>query len=87
MHAELMFTELKYLAEERSAEKRLDLLRKISDLFFAGIDMHSEAETSLFNEVIERIVDQDLGRCEDRCCHQPCHAAGLPAPGGAQARP
>jgi len=58
MHAQMMFTELKYLAEERSSEKRLDLLRKISDLFFAGIDMHSESETSLFNEVIERIVDQ-----------------------------
>ena len=58
MHAAMMFTELKYLAEERSSEKRLDLLRKISDLFFAGIDMHSEAETSLFNEVIERVVDQ-----------------------------
>jgi uncharacterized protein (DUF2336 family) len=58
MHAELIFSELKYLAEERSPEKRLDLLHKIADLFFAGIDMHTEAETSLFNEVIERIVDQ-----------------------------
>jgi hypothetical protein len=58
MQAELMFTELKYLAEERSPEKRLDLLHKITDLFFAAIDMHSEAETSLFNEVIERFVDQ-----------------------------
>lgn len=58
MQAELIFTELKYLAEERSPEKRLDLLHKITDLFFAGIDMHSEAETSLFNEVIERVVDQ-----------------------------
>ena len=58
MQAELMFTELKYLAEERSPEKRLDLLHKITDLFFAAIDMHSEAETPLFNEVIERVVDQ-----------------------------
>jgi len=61
MQPELMLTELTCLAEERSPEKRLDLLRKISDLFFAGIDMHSEAETSLFNEVIERIVDQISG--------------------------
>jgi uncharacterized protein (DUF2336 family) len=58
MYADLMFAELKNLAEERSSEKRLDLLRKITDLFFAGIDQHSEAETSLFNEVIERIVEQ-----------------------------
>ena len=58
MQAELIFTELKYLAQERSPEKRHDLLHKITDLFFAGIDMHSEAETSLFNEVIERVVDQ-----------------------------
>jgi len=58
MHTEPIFTQLSNLAGERSSEKRLDLLHKISDLFFAGIDMHSEAETSLFNEVIERIVDQ-----------------------------
>src|SRR5215472_11055808 len=58
MHAEMMFTELRYLAEERSPEKRLDLLHKITDLFFAAIDMHTEAETSLFNEVIDHIVDQ-----------------------------
>ncbi len=58
MHTDLMFAELKSLAEERSSEKRLDLLRKIADLFFAGIDNHSESETSLFNDVIEHIVDQ-----------------------------
>jgi uncharacterized protein (DUF2336 family) len=58
MHVDPMFDELKCLAEARSSEKRLDLLRKISDLFFAGIDDHSESESSLFNEVIGRIVDQ-----------------------------
>jgi uncharacterized protein (DUF2336 family) len=58
MNAESIFTELKDLAGERSPEKRLDLLRKITDLFFAGIDMHTESETSLFNEVIEHVVDQ-----------------------------
>jgi len=58
MHAELMFTELQNLAAERSPEKRLGLLHKITDLFFAGIDTHTESETSLFNEVIDHIVDQ-----------------------------
>jgi hypothetical protein len=58
MQTERMFAELKSLAEERSSEKRLDLLRKIADLFFARIDEHSEAEASLFNEVIEQVVDQ-----------------------------
>jgi Uncharacterised protein conserved in bacteria (DUF2336) len=53
-----MLAELKSLAEERSAEKRADLLHKIADLFFAGIDEHSDAERILFNEVIENIVDQ-----------------------------
>jgi uncharacterized protein (DUF2336 family) len=53
-----MLVELQSLAGERSAEKRLDLLRKITDLFFAGIDEHSDAELLLFNEVIENIVDQ-----------------------------
>jgi uncharacterized protein (DUF2336 family) len=58
MHMDPMFAELKSLAETRSSETRLDLLRKITDLFFAGIDDHSDSESSLFNEVIERIVDQ-----------------------------
>jgi Uncharacterised protein conserved in bacteria (DUF2336) len=53
-----MLAELKNLAEERSSEKRLDLLRKITDLFLAEIDKHSDLESSLFNEVVERIVDQ-----------------------------
>ena len=58
MQTERVFAELKSLAEERSSEKRLDLLRKIADLFFARIDEHSEAETSLFNDVMEQVVDQ-----------------------------
>jgi len=53
-----MYAQLKELAEERSSEKRLDLLRKISDIFFDGIDKHTEAETSLFNDVMEAIVGQ-----------------------------
>jgi len=53
-----MYAELKELAEKPSSEKRLDLLRKIADMFFDGIDDYTEAETSLFNEVMETIVDQ-----------------------------
>src|SRR5579864_7843404 len=58
MQTAQIFAELKSLAGERSSEKRLDLLRKIADLFFARIDEHSEAEASLFNEVIDQVVDQ-----------------------------
>jgi uncharacterized protein (DUF2336 family) len=58
MPTERVFAELKSLARERSSAKRLDLLRKIADLFFARIDQHSDAEASLFNEVIERVADQ-----------------------------
>ncbi len=53
-----MLVELKSLATEKSSEKRLDLLHKITDLYFAGADQHSEAEIYLFNEVIENIVDK-----------------------------
>ncbi len=56
--AAAMYAELKNLAEERSSEKRLDLLRKITDLFFDGVDRHTEAETSLFNDVMDSIVDK-----------------------------
>lgn len=53
-----MLVELKNLATEKSSEKRLDLLRRITNLYFEGADQHTEAEIYLFNEVIENIVDK-----------------------------
>jgi uncharacterized protein (DUF2336 family) len=53
-----MYEDLKRIAEERSSEKCLELLRKITDLFLAGVDPHTTAETYLFNEIVDKIVDQ-----------------------------
>jgi uncharacterized protein (DUF2336 family) len=53
-----MYAELKALAEERSPAKRLDLLRKITNLFLNNIGQHSETEVSLFNDVMDSIVDR-----------------------------
>jgi uncharacterized protein (DUF2336 family) len=47
---------LQHLATERSSDKRLELLRKITDLFFSAEDHQSEAEKYLFSEIIERVV-------------------------------
>jgi uncharacterized protein (DUF2336 family) len=80
MHVDAIFTELKCLAEERSPEKRLGLLRKIADLFFAGIDTHTEAETSLFNEVIEHIVDQISGNAKIDVATNLATLPGFPLP-------
>ena len=53
-----MHQELTRIAAERSPEKRLELLHKVTDLYLDGVDTNSSSETYLFNEIMEKIVDQ-----------------------------
>jgi hypothetical protein len=53
-----MHHELTRIAAERSPEKRLELLHKVTDLYLDGVDTNSNSETYLFNEIMEKIVDQ-----------------------------
>jgi len=53
-----MHQELTQIAAERSPEKRLELLHKVTDLYLDGVDTNSASETYLFNEIMEKIVDQ-----------------------------
>jgi uncharacterized protein (DUF2336 family) len=53
-----MHQELTRIAAERSPEKRLELLHKVTDLYFDGIGTHQPTETYLFNDIMDRIVDQ-----------------------------
>ena len=53
-----IYAELKQLAEERSSEKRLDLLRRITDLFLVNVEKYSDIEISLFNDVVDSIVER-----------------------------
>jgi uncharacterized protein (DUF2336 family) len=53
-----MHQELTSIAAERSPEKRLELLHKVTDLYLDGVDTNSNSETYLFNEIMEKIVDQ-----------------------------
>jgi uncharacterized protein (DUF2336 family) len=55
---DVIYAELKQLAEERSSEKRLDLLRRITDLFLVNIERYSDVEISLFNDVVDSIVER-----------------------------
>ena len=50
--------ELTKIAAERSPERRLELLHKVTDLYLEGVDTNSNSETYLFNEIMEKIVDQ-----------------------------
>ena len=52
-----MHQELRKLAYESSSEKRLELLRKLSDMFFTQGESHSDAEQYLFGEIVDMIVD------------------------------
>src|SRR3982074_3572857 len=54
----MMHQELTRIAAERSPEKRLELLHKATDLYLDGGDANSNTETYLFNEIMEKIVDQ-----------------------------
>src|SRR3954470_18343395 len=53
-----MHEELTRIAAERSPEKRLELLHKVTDLYLDTVDTSSSTETYLFNEIMEKIVDQ-----------------------------
>ena len=50
--------ELTNIAAERSPERRLELLHKVTDLYLEGVDTSSASETYLFNDIMEKIVDQ-----------------------------
>lgn len=52
-----MYEELKKLAEERSSEKRLELLRKLSEMYFENVGSRSDMEEFLFAEIVDQILD------------------------------
>ncbi len=61
----MMHQELTQIANERSPEKRLELLHKVTDLYFEGFGAHSASEAFLFNDIMEKIVEmfsRDLKR-------------------------
>ena len=60
-----MHLDLTKIAAERSPEKRLELLHKVTDLYFEGFGNHSASEAYLFNDIMEKIVElfsRDLKR-------------------------
>lgn len=52
-----MHQDLRALAEETSPEKRIELLRRLSEMYFEEIESHSDAEHYLFGEIVDKIVD------------------------------
>jgi uncharacterized protein (DUF2336 family) len=61
----MLHQELTQIAAERSPEKRLELLHKVTDLYFEGVGNHTSSESFLFNDIMEKIVDmfsRDLKR-------------------------
>ena len=61
----MLHEELTQIAAERSPEKRLELLHKVTDLYFEGVGSHTTSENFLFNDIMEKIVDlfsRDLKR-------------------------
>lgn len=54
----MMFDRLIALSQEKSSEKRRDLLVLISELFTDGAENYTDAETRLFGDILCRLVDQ-----------------------------
>ena len=55
--AVMMHQELTRIAAERSPEKRLELLHKVTDLYFEGFGEHYGERVYLFNDIMEKIVE------------------------------
>jgi uncharacterized protein (DUF2336 family) len=53
----MLLERLSGLASERSSERRVQLLREVTDLFLEGVDLHSHNEMALFDDVLTRIAD------------------------------
>jgi uncharacterized protein (DUF2336 family) len=53
----MLIERLSKLASEKSSERRVELLREITDLFLDGVELHREPELVLFDELMTRIVD------------------------------
>src|ERR1700722_7844555 len=75
-----MYAELKILAEERSSEQRAELLRKITNVFRDVLGEHSEDEVSLFNDVVDSIVDQISREAKIDVSANLATLPGFPAP-------
>src|SRR3954469_19478464 len=61
----MLHQELTEIAAERSPEKRLELLHKVTDLYLEGVGNPPTSENFLFNDIMEKIVDlfsRDLKR-------------------------
>ena len=54
----MMFDRLIALSQEKTSEKRGDLLIWISELFTEGAENYTDAETRLFGDILCRLVDQ-----------------------------
>jgi uncharacterized protein (DUF2336 family) len=74
-----IFDELKAIAAERSSEKRLELLHKIADLFLDARSSHNEAEYYLFNDIMEKIVDQISREAKVQVATNLATLSGFPA--------
>lgn len=75
-----MLQELTEIAQERSSEKRIVLLHRLTDIYLDGLACHSEAEELLFDEIMTRILD-DIP--SDAKAHAAVHLSALPnAPRG-----
>jgi len=74
------YEDLKSIAQERSSEKRLQLLRKVADLFLESAGDRTEAENYLFNEIMEKIVEQISRDAKVQIAANLAFMQGFPAP-------
>jgi uncharacterized protein (DUF2336 family) len=54
----MLLDRLSGLAAERSSQRRVELLREITDLFLGDVEGHSSNEMALFDDVLSRVADE-----------------------------
>lgn len=54
----MMLDTITDLAREKSSDKRRELLSRVADMFFDGVENHSQQETVLFRDVVMRMLDE-----------------------------
>lgn len=70
-----MLEDLAKIAEERSSQKRVELLRRITDLYIDKLGRHTKAEAYLFDDILSKIVDRLPRHAK---IHSSVHLAALP---------
>ena len=66
----LLIDELEAALQSGSRDRRVDLLRKITDLFVAGAGRFSEQQIEVFDDVLQHLVKRIESKAREELSHR-----------------